>query len=167
MVASTMPDDRHLQRVEHADQQRAAVGVGGRIVGDQRLADRNAGDAAEEAEAGGDVPGREVAVVLPIRYQAIGNTMPTMTTCQTMLRSAVRPGQAQAPPRRGAGSHRAQRGGGRHCTVPGMHPVAQRIGGAYCRPPLVQRLLMPRGTPIGVMLRSQISPKLPTCLITL
>ena len=43
----------------------------------------------------------------------------------------------------------------------------QRIGGAYCRPPLVQMLLMPRGTPIGVMLRSHISPKLPTCLMTL
>ncbi len=42
-----------------------------------------------------------------------------------------------------------------------------RIGGAYCSPPFVQMLLMPRGTPIGVMLRSHISPKLPTALITL
>ncbi len=42
-----------------------------------------------------------------------------------------------------------------------------RIGGAYCNPPFDQMLLIPRGTPIGVMLRSQTSPKLPTCLITL
>ena len=32
----------------------------------------------------------------------------------------------------------------------------QRIGGAYCRPPLVHMLLIPRGTPIGVMSRSHI-----------
>lgn len=44
---------------------------------------------------------------------------------------------------------------------------AYRIGGAYCKPPFDQMLLIPRGTPIGVMSRSQTSPKLPTCLITL
>ncbi len=33
----------------------------------------------------------------------------------------------------------------------------QRIGGAYCKPPLVHRLLMPRGMPSGVMLRSHTS----------
>jgi hypothetical protein len=42
-----------------------------------------------------------------------------------------------------------------------------RIGGAYCNPPFDQMLLIPRGTPIGVMFRSQTSPKLPICLITL
>jgi hypothetical protein len=46
------------------------------------------------------------------------------------------------------------------------HPP-HRIGGAYCNPPFDQMLLIPRGTPIGVMFRSQTSPKLPTCLITL
>jgi hypothetical protein len=47
------------------------------------------------------------------------------------------------------------------------HILPQRIGGAYCSPPFDQMLLMPRGTPIGVMLRSHTSPKLPTDLITL
>ena len=40
-------------------------------------------------------------------------------------------------------------------------------GGAYCSPPLFHKALMPRGTPKTVMLRSQTSPKLPTCLIAL
>ena len=46
------------------------------------------------------------------------------------------------------------------------HPP-HRIGGAYCNPPFDQMLLIPRGTPIGVIFRSHTSPKLPTCLITL
>src|SRR5271166_4200287 len=52
---------------------------------------------------------------------------------------------------------------------PGLVPIRldQRIGGAYCRPPLFHRLLMPRGTPSGVTSRSHSSPKLPTCLTML
>ena len=53
-------DDGDLQGVQDADQQGGAVGVHGGVVGDQRLADGDAGGAAEEAEAGGDVAGGEV-----------------------------------------------------------------------------------------------------------
>ena len=88
MVASTMPIDGHLQRVQDADDQRPAIGVDGRVVGDQRLADRDAGDAAEEGEAGGDVARGEVAVGVADQIpDDRSTTMPTMTTCQTMARN--------------------------------------------------------------------------------
>ena len=184
MVASTMPIDRDLQRVQDADEQRAAIGVDRRIVGDQRFADRNAGDAVEEAEAGGDVPRGQVPVGVADQIPGDQHDQADDDTCQTMARNSgsdheasaacapfrwrIRPACRCHAPDHSAGVHRIG-GRCRATSTPVTRPrgAAQRIGGAYCRPPLVQMLLMPRGTPIGVMLRSHISPKLPTCLMTL
>ncbi len=60
MVASTMPITATCSGIQHTDQQRPAIGVHRRVVRQQRLADRNAGDPAQEAEPGGDPPRRQV-----------------------------------------------------------------------------------------------------------
>src|SRR5579883_2240893 len=85
-----------------------------------------------------------------------------MRTCQTMARNEGSD-HVRRSPFLGAERVPAKRGS---AVAPDM-TADQRIGGAYCRPPLVQMLLMPRLTPIGVILRSHTSPRLPTCLMTL
>src|SRR5580700_7338464 len=75
------------------------------------------------------------------------------------------------PPLEGGVGGRGRRQYRRNTSHPQPHSTNRqnpyRIGGSYCSPPLVQILLIPRGTPIGVILRSHTSPRLPTCLITL
>src|ERR1700748_3707983 len=103
-------------------------------------------------------------LVLPIRYHASNTASPTITPCQTIARNS---GSDHDSRGRRLGAARGAPILGSKVALDMGGPWAQRIGGAYCKPPLVQRLLIPRGTPMGVMLRSHISPKLPTCLMML
>ena len=57
--------------------------------------------------------------------------------------------------------HAGPPGGRRRARAARALDRSQRIGGAYIRPPLVHRLLTPRGSPTGVFgprLRSKLSP---------
>src|ERR1035437_3974503 len=110
-------------------------------------------------------------LVLAVRYQTIATTIPTTTTCQTIERKTGSDqerrrrlrGAARGPVKRGSvvvpdiqrvplfRASSGDRAGSLNGPPAGCH---HRIGGAYCRPPLFHRLLMPRGMPIGVMLRS-------------
>ena len=90
-------DYRHLEGVQHADQQRSAVGVDRRVVGEQGLADRDAGDTVEEAEAGGDVAGGEVALVLRTGTSRSVTTISTIRICQTMERKTGSVQEVEAP----------------------------------------------------------------------
>ncbi len=128
---------RDTQRVQEPDHQGAAIGAGRRVVADQVLAHRDAGGAAQVAEAGGDVARRQVAAGVgheigdQQRQPAHDRRLP-----HHRAEPRVRPGQRDPTARRarpacgrgggkGGSGHRwlleaADDGG-----VPGMHPARQ------------------------------------------
>ena len=136
--------ERDPQRVAHADGEGAQVAVA-RAVVEQQLADVEAGRIAQEVEARLDLPRREVRVRRCARAAPPGRRARSATAPCDQARGA----DARSRARQAASPRRRRR---RH---------DQRIGGAYIRPPLVHRLLTPRGSPTGVFgprLRSKLSP---------
>lgn len=89
-------------------------------------------------------------------YRAEGLSSSSHRSRRRLRRSSIQPGSTG-----GWASTQPRRTLMLECLLP------HRIGGGYCNPPFDQILLIPRGTPIGVIFRSHISPRLPTCLITL
>ena len=131
--------NRDAQRVAHADRERAQVAVARRVV-EQQLADVESGRVAQEVEARLDLP----------RFEVGGDVAREQDRKHDQKQGDRALQQPVAPqPRPPSG-------------VPGgVGADLQRSGGAYIRPPLVQRLLTPRGSATGVFgprLRSKLSP---------
>ena len=106
MVARTTPTTATFSVLRMPISSAHAVGVDGRVVRDQRLADRDAGRAIEEAEAGGDVSRRQVAVgvgdqIPDDRDDEADDQRPARRCCETPGRtsSAARGGEAASSAR--------------------------------------------------------------------
>ena len=113
MVASTMPMTATFSVFRTPISSARPIGIDRRIVGEQGFADRDAGDAAEEAEAGGDVARGEVADGVADQIpgdrddDADDDDLP-----DDGAENRVGPGQPHAAPRGGSGGDQARIGGG-------------------------------------------------------
>ena len=133
--------ERDAQRVAQADRERAQVAVAGAVL-EQQLADVEAGRVAQKAEPRLDLARLEIGGDVARDRRGDGEQ-------DEDDRALDQPG-ANA-----FGATAGAPGG-----VAGRRRV-QRIGGAYIKPPLVHRLLTPRGSATGVFgprLRSKLSP---------
>ena len=133
------PGERDAQGVGHADRERAQVAVSRRVL-EQQLADVEPGRVAQEVEARPDVARFEVGGDVAREHEGERDQQQGDDALEQPFAPQPRL-PASAPGSVGAG--------------------LQRIGGAYIRPPLVQRLLTPRGSATGVFgprLRSKLSP---------
>ena len=131
------------QRVGHADRERAQVAVA-RGVLEEQLADVEAGGIAQEAEARLDLARLEVGADVVRQADDDGDEDQRERALDD---DRARPLGAAARAPGGVADGRRRR--------------AQRIGGAYIRPPLVHRLLTPRGRATGVFgprFLSKLSP---------
>ena len=153
-------DDGHAQGIEQADQQRLRIGAGGRV-GDQVLADIEARFTPEEVVSRLDVAAFEVDQRVADQEEADADHQPQHDNLPEdglhvpVVEGATRAARwTEGRPLR----HRRRVSGAvpvaakkRAAAVVRSSPVRlQRMGGAYIRPPLFQRLLTPRGRPSGV-----------------
>ena len=148
------------QRVEQADPERAADRSRRRRIGDQRLADVEAGGVVPEAEAGGDLGAREILARV-VRSRRTGEERRSRAhehRPDTAMPRDLRIVDAAAACGRRAASTAAMRP---RASASQAGRSAQRTGGAYCRPPLVHSALRPRAIFSGEpwpTLRSNTSP---------
>src|SRR5665647_2097516 len=136
----------HQQGIEQADPEGAAIARAARRIFDQRLADVEAGIGVPESEAGRDPRARQIV-------GGIGDGFVSDKADRYAQRHLI----GDAAQRRI--SQKRSLGPGARCG--GTHRFVQRIGGAYCRPPLLHSAFSPRlilsGEPCPT-LRSNTSP---------
>ena len=145
-------DARHQQGVQQAHQKGLPVGRHRRI-GDQRLVDVEARNPIPEIEIGGNAPRAHVGGGVVHRHPQQGDhddsrdrlrqqsAKPRVMQQRNLWRPRLTPAIA-------------------HARAP-LRLAAQRTGGAYCRPPLDQRLLRPRlifSLEFSPTVRSKLSP---------
>ena len=145
-------DGGNDKRVDKADPKRATESRRAGRIGDQRLADIEAGGVIPKTESRGDVGAREV--LRRVEHRGVSEAANDEDD-RDLKRNAA---DAARVTRQVLGflCHRPAR-----CGTTGVESAAQRMGGPYCRPPLVHSALRPRtifsGEPCPMLL-SKLSP---------